>query len=121
MSMDTKKRNTHTYIYDQDKLKRYKKWVKVKRYGVTEKTADSYAQMMIRAENEELSTMDEVSDKYWAYGKTVRAGLRRGIRMLEELTEEENKKSNKNAQEEKKVEGGIDDTGRTIREKTTPI
>ena len=100
--MDVKKRDTPTCIYDQDKLKRYKKWVRVKRHGVTEKTADSYAQMMIRAENEGLSTIDEVFNKYWAYGKTTRARLRRGIRMLEELTEKENKKSNKNAQEEKK-------------------
>ena len=79
--------NTHAYIYNQDKLKKYEKWVLSKRHGVSRKTANYYARMMMRTENEGLATMDEVSDKYWSRGHTVRTGIRNGIRLRKELAE----------------------------------
>jgi len=87
------KENTHAYydreyIYDRDKLKKYEKWVLSKRHGISRKTAKHYARMMIRAEDEGLTTVDEVSDKYWSRGHTVRTGIRNGVRLRKELAED---------------------------------
>ena len=80
--------NTHAYIYDQEKLKKYEEWVMSKRHGISRKTANYYARMMLRSEDEGLSTVDEVSDKYWSRGHTVRTGIRNGVRLREELAED---------------------------------
>ena len=76
------------YLYDQKKLIEYEKWVMAKRQGISKKTARHYARMMLRSEKEGLATMDDVYNKYWGQGHTVRSGMRNGVRMREEFVQE---------------------------------
>jgi hypothetical protein len=82
--------DTDTDIHDQDRLKKYEKWVKAKRHGISNRTARHYARMMIRSEEEGLMTMDDVYNRYWSHGRTVRSSMRNGIRLRNELAEEKN-------------------------------
>ena len=75
----------HAHIYDQRKLREYEEWVQEKRQGISKKTARQYAQMMLRSEKEGLTTMDDVYNKYWSWGHSVRTGMRNGIHLREEF------------------------------------
>ena len=77
------------YIYDQNKLMEYERWIVEKRHGISRKTARHYARMMLRSEAEGLSTMDDVYNKYWGWGYSVRADMQSAIRLRKELEFEE--------------------------------
>ena len=76
------------YLYDQKKLMEYERWIVEKRHGISKKTAKHYARMMLRSEREGLLTLDDVYNKYWGRGHTVRSGMRNGVRLREEFAQE---------------------------------
>lgn len=70
---------------DLTRLERYIGWVINCRHGISKKTARHYAQMMIRADEEGLKTVDDATDKYFMWSRSVRADVRSGVRLRNEF------------------------------------